>query len=333
MRRLLFITAIASLLLGIASAQVSSDAVFKLRVMAWNVENLFDTVHDEGFGDEAFLPQGQYQWTSSRYWRKLDEIAKVIAAVAEEGGIPDLIGLCEVENDSVLTMLTHRSALRGLGYNYVMTQCADARGIDVALLYHPMRFRLLTSQSFRVPSREQGLRPTRDILYAKGLTLVSDGSNDSLYVDTLHVLVTHLPSRVGGYAGDMNRKLAATTLKNVVDSLMACTTTSKGASPRIVVMGDFNAGANDRIFKHIPLQVTDDHKALGTYCFRGIWQWLDHILISPSVRSARPAWPVRLPWLLETDKSYGGEMPRRTYRGPAYHGGISDHLPVVIDLQ
>lgn len=333
MRRLLFFIVIASLLLGIASAQVSGDASFRLRVMEWNVENLFDTVHDEGFRDEAFLPQGEYRWTSSRYWRKLDEMAKVIAAVADDGGVPDLIGLCEVENDSVLTTLVRRSALRALGYDYVMTQCEDARGIDVALLYQPMHFRLLASQSFRVPSREQGLPTTRDILYAKGVTLVGDSATGDLYVDTLHVLVAHLPSRVGGHIGDLNRKLAATTLWNVVDSLMTHATTVKGTQPRIMVMGDFNATAGDRIFKNNPLQMTDDPKAAGTYCFRGIWQWLDHILVSPSIHMVAPARPVRLPWLLESDKTYNGEMPRRTFRGPAYHGGISDHLPIILDFQ
>lgn len=333
MRRLLFFTVIASLLLGMTSAQVSGDASYHLRAMEWNVENLFDTVHDEGFLDEAFLPQGQYQWTSSRYWRKLDELSKVIAAVADEGGVPDFIGLCEVENDSVLTTLSRRSALRGLGYDYVITQCEDARGIDVALLYQPMRFRLLASQSFRVPSREQGLRPTRDILYAKGLTIVGDSATGEMYLDTLHVLVAHLPSRVGGHASDQNRKLAAATLWNVVDSLMTYTTTARGAQPRVMVMGDFNADASDRIFRETPLQLTDERSAQGTYCFRGLWQWLDHILVSSSIGIVAPARPVRLPWLLEADKSYDGEMPRRTFRGPTYHGGISDHLPIILDFR
>ena len=199
------------------------------------------------------------------------------------------------------------------------TQCEDARGIDVALLYQPMRFHLLASQSFRVPSREQGLRPTRDILYAKGVTLVGDSATGECYVDTLHVLVVHLPSRVGGHAGDQNRKLAAATLWNVVDSLQTHTTTTRDAS--------------DRIFRETPLQLTDERSAQGTYCFRGLWQWLDHILVSSSIGIVAPARPVRLPWLLEADKSYDGEMPRRTFRGPTYHGGISDHLPIILDFR
>lgn len=300
--------------------------------MTWNVENLFDTLHDEGFHDEQFLPEGPYKWTSSRYWRKLNEVSKVVAAMSENGGIPDIIGMCEVENDSVLTRLTRHSALRGLGYDYVMTHSEDARGIDVALLYQPVSFRPLELQTIRVTSREEGLRPTRDILYAKGLTIAQETEETPLYMDTLHVLVVHLPSRVGGHAGDTNRKLAAATLWGVVDSIMAHATSVRDKVPRIVVMGDFNTDANDRIFRHQPLQLTDDRTSPGTYCFRGIWQWIDHILVSSSVRAKGAATPVQCPWLLEKDMKYGGEKPRRTFRGPAYHGGISDHLPLVLDV-
>lgn len=297
-----------------------------LRVMSWNVENLFDTVHDEGFRDEDFLPQGEYHWTSYRYWHKMTELAKVIAAVTEDGGIPDLIGLCEVENDSVLTTLCRRSLLRHMNYDYVMTRCEDARGIDVALLYQPARFRLLEHRSIRVPSREHGLHPTRDILYAKGLALAAEG------LDTLHVLVAHLPSRAGGYEGDRNRRLAADVLWTTVDSILSSRKRTGREVPRVVLMGDFNADRHDRVFRRAPLRMTDDVKAQGTYCYQGLWQWIDHILVSSSLATDAPAHPVSYPWLLEENKTYDGQMPRRTYRGPTYHGGISDHLPIVLDL-
>ena len=315
MRRWLMLLPLSCLLLT-AVAQSGKP----LRVMAWNVENLFDTLHDEGFHDEEFLPQSERHWTSHRYWQKLTEMAKVIAAAAEDGGVPDLIGLCEVENDSVLTTFTKKSILRQLRYNYVMTQCEDERGIDVALLYQPARFRLLEHRSIRVPSREAGLRPTRDILYAKGLVFASGSVGG---VDTLHVLVVHLPSRAGGHEGDQNRRLAARTLWEVVDSI---------PSPHILVMGDFNADGRDRIFKGAPLRITDDPKAAGTYCYQGMWQWLDHILVSSSLSCNGNARPLSFPWLLEENRSSGGQMPRRTFRGSTYHGGISDHLPLILDI-
>ena len=313
MRRAVFFLGV-TVLLRVAVAQPQPRP---LRLMTWNVENLFDTVHDEGFRDEEFLPDGERRWTSHRYWQKLTDLSRVVAAVAEEGDIPDLIGLCEVENDSVLTALTQRSVLGKLRYNYVMTHSEDARGVDVALLYQPVHFRLLDCRSIRVPSVQRGLRPTRDILHACGLVLSGDG------VDTLHVFVVHLPSRAGGREGDRNRSLAAKTLWQAVDSVK---------TKKVVVMGDFNATCRDRIFKRMPLRPTDDPEADGTYCFRGFWQWIDHILVSPSVITRGKARVVELPWLLEENKTYGGSMPRRAYRGPVYHGGVSDHLPLILDI-
>lgn len=125
------------------------------RVMFYNVENLFDCRHDSLKEDREFLPDGEKKWTPSRYWRKLDALSKVVAAVGEER-LPDLVGLCEVENDSVLFDLTRRSSLRALGYRYVATHSPDVRGIDVALLYQPGSFRLLESHEIPVPSAEAG---------------------------------------------------------------------------------------------------------------------------------------------------------------------------------
>ena len=168
-----------------------------------NCENLFDCRHDSLKNDTEFLPDGSYHWTPYRYWRKLDRIGQTIIACGEdrcgedlkdkekENGsgwnwkLPDLVALCEVENDSVLRDLTKRSLLRNASYEYVMTQSADERGIDVALLYSPYTFWLLESRAVSV-QRVKGMRPTRDVLYAKGLVWGRD---------TLHVMVAHFPSR------------------------------------------------------------------------------------------------------------------------------------------
>ena len=326
MRRICVLALIAPLLLGTLGAH-DNGSVGVLRIMEWNVENLFDTVDDEGFRDEEFLPQGERHWTSFRYWKKLSDISKVIVATTDDGPLPAIIGLCEVENDSVLTALTHRSILRSLGYDYVMTHSDDARGVDVAMLYLPTSFRPLEKRDVRVPSAEHGLPSTRDILYVKGLVRSSSQPSG---VDTLHAVVVHLPSRLGGQQGNRNRTLAAKTLWSLVDSI-----TKAGVQnvPSIVLMGDFNAGGKDRIFKLSSLQLTDHPQLLGTYCYRGVWQWIDHILVSSSLTCLSPAVPLSLPWLLEAPNSSGVQMPRRTFRGETYHGGISDHLPLVLDLR
>ena len=123
-----------------------------MTVMFYNTENLFDTDDDPLKDDDAFTPNGDYRWTRPRYWNKLDAISKVIVA-ADEDMAPALVGLCEVENETVLTDLTSRSALRQAGYRFVMTDSPDRRGIDVALLYEKERMHNDTSSYDNILTR------------------------------------------------------------------------------------------------------------------------------------------------------------------------------------
>ena len=75
------------------------------------VKNLFDTKDDPLTADNDFLPSGNRHWTSGRFYHKLQQLAKVITA-AGEWSTPALIGLCEVENDSVLVRLLDFTPLR-----------------------------------------------------------------------------------------------------------------------------------------------------------------------------------------------------------------------------
>ena len=152
-----------------------------------NCENLFDYLHDEGKQDEEYLPESTRHWTKNRYWRKLNNIAQELLSCSDEG-IPDLIALCEVENDSVMRDLAKRSLLRNAGYDYLMTSSPDQRGIDVALLYSPFTFAPIRSYPIRVEPIKD-MRATRDILYVCGETVSGD---------TLHVFVVHQPSKFGG---------------------------------------------------------------------------------------------------------------------------------------
>ena len=85
-----------------------------------NGENLFDCQHDSLKQDTEYLPDGTRHWTRKRYWRKLNNIAQELLSVCDDG-VPDLIALLEVENDSVMNALCHRSLLRNAGYQYMMT--------------------------------------------------------------------------------------------------------------------------------------------------------------------------------------------------------------------
>lgn len=292
-----------------------------------NCENLFDCRHDSLKNDTEFLPDGSYHWTRTRYWRKLNRVGQTIIACGVKGQswqLPDMVALCEVENDSVLHDLTRRSLLRNARYDYVMTNSPDERGIDVALVYSPFSFRLIRSHSVRVEPIKD-MRPTRDILYASGV--IASG-------DTLHVIVVHLPSRRGGERHSRPfRMAAADRVAAVADSVY---NVSKDA--KIIIAGDFNDYANSasvrmlcgKRLKDISAEATGRNGAKGTYRYQGEWGSLDHILVSESLaRNVVDCYINDAPFLVEPDEKYGGVKPRRNYLGPRYQNGFSDHLPLV----
>ena len=297
-----------------------------LTFMELNCENLFDTRHDSLKNDLEFLPDGSYKWTPYRYWAKLNHLGQEI--VAQSDPVPDFVAMCEVENDSVMFDLTKRSLLRNAGYEYVMTSSPDERGIDVALLYQPASFALLHSHSIRIKPLPD-TRPTRDILYASGLLITGD---------TLHIFVVHAPSRRGGEQVSRPYRLqVASQLAEAVDSVYAISRDAK-----IIIAGDFNDYADSPalqyLYEHHLINMSADaqgsHGAKATYRWHGEWRSLDQILCSPSLAARKQSSVIGdLPFLLEDDEKYGGKKPYRTYLGPRYLGGYSDHLPLVVQLK
>lgn len=311
----------------------------------YNLENVFDTIHEAGKSDEDFLPQSKRAWTSQRYWRKLGIIARTIAAIGRVSP-PDLITVCEVENDSVVRDLAERTMLRRLGYKYICTASDDERGIDVALLYQPLSFCPLKTDTLRIPFHPaRGERPTRDVLCVDGLLTTGD---------TLCVMVCHWPSRRGGAAvNESYRMRAAQTVRARCDSIMR-----HRARPFVLICGDMNdefsnlsvraglsaspvpannAPIDERALYVLTARLRGRKGIEGTYKFRGEWNQLDQIVVSGALLS--PASPFRVAkegcrivddvgFLLEEDKGDRTVRPRPTYRGTFYVGGVSDHLPV-----
>ncbi len=306
-----------------------------LTFMELNCENLFDTHHDSLKNDLEFLPEGNYHWTPNRYWAKLNHLGQEIIAQGAIDGfpdnpsqssplLPDFVAMCEVENDSVMFDLTKRSLLRGAGYEYVMTSSPDERGIDVALMYQPLSFQLLRSYPLRITPLPE-MRPTRDILYVSGKVISGD---------TLHIFVIHAPSRRGGEQASRPYRLhVAQRLAASVDSIYALQSDAK-----IVIAGDFNdyhdSPALKLLYEHhlinISAEAKGTHGAEGTYRWHGEWRSIDQMLCSPSMAAKKTECVVGdKPFLLEDDEKYGGKKPYRTYLGPRYLGGYSDHLPLV----
>ena len=292
-----------------------------LTLVELNCENLFDCKHDTLKQDTEWLPDGKRRWSPARYWRKLNHIGQEILSCQEEG-VPDLVALVEVENDNVLFDLTHRSLLRGAGYEYLMTQSPDVRGIDVALLYQPMTFRPICYDYLDIIPLA-GMRPTRDILYVQGETLKGD---------TLHVFVVHAPSRYGGdKQTHPNRRLIAERLIGAIRQLPA--------DAKVIIAGDFNDEATDPALRflednglhNVTAKATGSHGAKATYRYQGLWQSIDHVFVSGVLLdSVERSFINDAPFLLEEDKKYGGVKPLRTYNGYRYQRGFSDHLPLIV---
>ncbi|MGL4853013.1 MAG: endonuclease [Phocaeicola sp.] len=332
------VTLTLCLLLGGYGVVAAQDS---FRVLFYNVENLFDCRDDSLKNDHDFLPTGANRWTPYRYHDKLRKIAKVIVASGDKQ-VPDLVGLCEVENDSCLIALTQHSPLKEAGYRYIMTESPDQRGIDVALLYQRATFKPLQQNFLAVPNEQIGRTPTRDILHVAGQVVNGD---------TLDVFVCHLPSRSGGeIQSEPFRMLAAGTLRQAVDSIAAIRSNFS-----VVIMGDFNDYPTNRslaevLRAHAPTQSIAPRALYnlmhgrdgGSYRYRGEWGFLDQFIVSGSLLQTEPTHirtsyqQVQImnhPFLLEEDDRYGGVTPYRTYRGKNYHGGFSDHLPISIDLK
>lgn len=302
----------------------------------YNVENLFDTENDSTINDEEFLPEGRNQWTYPRYTKKLDNLARAIVALGDWQPI-DVLGLCEVENERVVTDLARHDFLKSANYRVVHRNSPDRRGIDVALLVNSKAFDVIHVELLPVTLAEDTNFRTRSILFAQ---LVSTKT-----ADTLCVFVNHWPSRSGGQEQSEPKRIrAAQVLKECTDSLFANNPTAK-----VVIMGDLNdTPADPSVLNHLGASHDPSSNLVnlmadlpdGSHRYRGHWSWLDQLIVSRSLLNPTSpdhllgkASACRAEFLMEADDRNGGMQPFRTYRGPNYHGGFSDHLPVKAMLE
>ena len=285
-----------------------------LRIVSYNVENLFDTQHDTLKNDSSFLPEGMHHWTYRRYQTKIDRIAQVLVNIAGWESIP-LVGLCEVENARCLRNLCYK--LRRFHYKYVHYDSPDERGVDVALLYDSTRLSILNRRALSLSLDGDA---TRDILYVSALYEQRD---------TVHVMMCHLPSQLGGAANtDWKRQRAKSLLQSQIDSILLLQ-----PSANIVVMGDMNTSAQDDLMGMVNLMIPIQKMGQGTHKYQGIWTCLDQFYVSPSIATKATATIFSPRWLLEEDAKYLDYKPHRTYIGFRYNDGYSDHLPIVLHLR
>ena len=332
---------LALLLIVLTTTSAQNNTKETYNIMFYNVENFFDIVDNPNTRDEDFTPDGIKHWTASHMYEKNKNVGKVIST-AGAWNLPVLVGLCEIESDTIGHLLTRLSPLRDLNYGYLHQESQDRRGIDVMLLYRKNFYTPLSTHFYPLEYPQDSTFRSRDILYSKGL----------LAKDTLHVFVNHWPSKYGGVMATIPlRKAAALTLKKRTDSIM-----SANPKAKIIIMGDLNdaahepsivealkAGKYKTPIKERSLTNLSWHlieKGIGSHKYHGQWDIIDHMIVSSGLLENEGLHTtedgmqvIQLDFLLEKDEKYLGNQPYRTYLGMRYHGGYSDHLPVMLQLK
>jgi endonuclease/exonuclease/phosphatase family metal-dependent hydrolase len=309
--------------------------------MFYNVENLFDTI-DCQLDDDEFLPSSPRKWGSYRYYSKLNNLFRVIVT-ANGWELPEVIGLCEVENRGVLDDLLHYTYLSGQSYKPIFAGSADIRGIGVALLVDTNAFAIIDTWVVVPVSSDGEAMDTRSVLFAR----LSD------HVDTVTVVVTHWPSRWGGVAAtDPLRARVASVVSGELESVRD----RYGRDEKILLMGDLNSEPEDIAVSEIlgaaayrsgilrgelrNISRFDEDTHYGSYKYGGVWSLYDQIIVSQSLLTAGEGYFISMEgykifnddFLLVPDLTYNGYKPFRTWRGPVWEGGYSDHLPVLVTL-
>lgn len=318
----------------------------------YNLENLFDTVHNVGVNDYEYTPTGTNRWNAMRYRAKLKNMSHAISQIGLDyspvGAV--IIGVSEIENTGVLKDLVRQPSIASRQYGIVHYDGPDRRGVDVGLLYNPRYFTVSSSKSFFLGKKylsgtqykdaPDSTFRTRDQLLVSGY----------LFGEKIHVIVNHWPSRTGGEASSQPLRIAAASLtRSIVDSLFKA-----DAEAKIIVMGDLNDDPFNRSCTEIMNAKRNEADATGTalynvfwktldngvgsLAYQGRWNLFDQILISPAMlakdMNKLHLWKSEVfnrPFLTWQEGEYKG-MPHRTHSRGVWVNGYSDHYPTMIFL-
>ena len=287
----------------------------------YNVENLFDTIDNPNTRDNEFLPKSEKKWDTYRYNYKLNQLDKVFSEIVKkenENRLPDIIGLCEVENKLVIDDLLKTETFKNHTYKIIHKQSPDGRGIDCALLVDE-KFEVLNSDFIKINNPIES-RATRDIVFGK-LKFKNQ---------IINVFVNHWPSRWGGQeASNHKRVFVAEVLRKYIDN-------NTLESDFNLIMGDFNDYPTNESLAEV--LVKDDLVNLmsksnvsgrGSYNYRGNWDWLDQIIVSQYDFKLISFGAFEEDFMMYTNKK-GEVYPNRSFGGNNWYAGFSDHLPVFI---
>jgi len=353
MKRLILIISLAmTLLAGSTWAQQnssSSSSKYQYRVYGvafYNLENLFDTINNNGSYDLEFSPQGARQWDGNKYWSKIHNLAYAISQMKTQTTPkgPAVIGVSEIENRSVLDDLVADPQISAMNLQVVHHDSPDRRGVDVGLLYNPRFFKFESVENYTLHIEGNPGFRTRDQMCVTGV----------LGAKRVSIIVNHWPSRLGGQEqSSYLREAAAALSKHIADSVWAV-----DPGRGVIVMGDLNDDPDDKSTRVVlgakkdatgvephgfynPWWRTLRDQGVGTLAYKSSWNLFDQIIISGTLLEENCA---------EQDMRYFKNMvhnhsflidpngtrqgyPLRTFASGVWLNGYSDHFPTEIFLK
>ena len=340
MKKIHFILCI--LLLGINTLVIQAQKKFEVYSIGfYNLENLFDTIHDKGKNDYEYLPDGVNKWGTMKYSNKLRNMATVLNEMSTDMLPMGLaaVGVSEIENSRVLDDLVNHDILAHRGWKVIHIEGPDQRGVDCGLLYNPKLFKPLSAALIPYTTSDNNTTyKTRGFLTVSG----------ELADEKVHFIVNHWPSRA---AKSPARERAGTLVKAIKDSLMNAEPESK-----VIIMGDLNDDPDNKSIKNnlgakrksseikLPTDLYNPwwdilrSKGLGTLKYRGKWNLFDQIIVSGNLvgkeRSTLKYYKPEIfsrSYLMQQEGKYKGS-PKRTHASGVWLNGYSDHRPVIMYL-
>ena len=344
-------TALFALLLAAVLALPVQGQQYVRAIAFYNLENLFDTIHDEGKNDYEYLPDGGMKWTSHKYENKLQKMAYAISQIGtdEDPRGATCLGVAEVENigclEDLCEVVNGQYARR---YKPILLEGPDRRGVDVGFLYDSTAFRptRVTGHELKAHYADGGEVRSRLQLLVTGY-LTGEGSPEKV-----HILVCHWPSRYGGELSSRpSRDTAAMLTVSICDSIYR-----REPRAKIIIMGDLN----DDPFNHSCAEVLQARKTreevgeqgyfntmwqkldrgIGSLAYNGSWNLFDQIIISEPLMNAKLEegkwcyWKSEIfnkPFLTVQDGKDKG-TPLRTHKSGVWQNGYGDHYPTLIYL-
>jgi endonuclease/exonuclease/phosphatase family metal-dependent hydrolase len=344
MRKQLLLLAALLTVFTMARAQGTRYSVYG--VGFYNLENLFDTQHDEGKNDYQYLPDGSFKWNELKYQHKLNNMSKVLNEMGTDmlpGVGCAIIGVSEVENARCLTDLCNQPKMKERNFKFVHIEGPDQRGVDCALLYNPKFYQIRNVKlvPYVYERAKDKDRATRGFLTVSG----------TLAGEHVTVIVCHWPSR---FAESYYRECAGRQVRVVKDSLL-----KDDPNVKVIVMGDMNDDPTNKSMTEglrCKAEVKDVKagdmynpwynvlvkQKTGTLQYQGAWNLFDQIVVTPNLLHQEGAKDYntlklrrhqvfRRDYLFQTEGKYKGGT-KRTHAGGVWLDGYSDHLPTVIYL-